>query len=55
MILFTILLAAFLIIALAVSVIAIGLGAGMFVIFGDLFVCIGIIWLIAKIFKRKKR
>lgn len=50
MITFTILLA----IAIVAALIALVCGAGFIAVFGDLIVCGLIIWLLVKIFRRKK-
>ena len=34
---------------------ALTFGAGFFVLFGDLIVCAGILWLLVKLFRRKKK
>lgn len=54
MILFTILLTAIIAIAVIGLVCAIVSGAGFIAVFGDIFVFGLIVWLIVKIFKRKK-
>lgn len=54
MILFTILLAAVIIIAVGTLISAIAAGLGFLAVFGDLIVFGLIVWLIVKIFRKKK-
>lgn len=54
MITFTILLVTLLAVAIVVASIALACGAGFVVAFGDLIVCGLVIWLLVKLFRRKK-
>lgn len=54
MILFTILATIVLTIAVIASIIAVALGAGVIAVFGDLIVFGLIIWVLVKLFRRKK-
>lgn len=54
MILFTILLCAILIVAAVVLITAIVTGGSMLIIFGDLFVFCGIMYLLMRLFTKKK-
>lgn len=54
MITFSILLLAALVIGFIAAIIALACGTGFLVMFGDIFVCVLIIALLVKLFKRKK-
>ena len=54
MITFTILLIALLIFAVISAICIVAGGAGIILIFGDLIICGAIIWLLVRLFRRKK-
>ena len=54
MIIFTVLLLALLGAALVGTIVALTCGAGIIALFGDVIVCGLIIWLLVKLFRRKK-
>lgn len=54
MITFSILLITLLAVAIVTAVIAVAFGAGFIAVFGDLVICLGIIWLLIKLFRRRK-
>ena len=54
MITFTILLTALLTVAIVAAVIAVACGAGFVALFGDLIICGLLIWIIVRLFRRRR-
>ena len=54
MIMFTILLITLLALAITSALCIVAGGAGLLLVFGDLIICVGIIWLIVRLFRRRK-
>lgn len=54
MILFTILLIALVILATVAAIIALACGAGFVAVFGDAIICVLIIWVLVKLFRRRR-
>lgn len=54
MILFSILLSVLIAVAIIIAAVSIIAGGSIAIVFGDLIICCAIIWMIVKLFKKKK-